>query len=102
MCEDPFSFTGCLHLGSHTGIYAADPEAYEVFADIFEPIIKDYHKVSELKHPAPDFGNLNDLGFGDLDPSGKLVKSTRIRVGRSHANYGFPPTSSKEVNFPID
>lgn len=88
--------SGCEHLKSHCGIYASDPDAYDVFSDVFYPIILDYHKVKELKHPAPDFGDLNNLGFGDLDPSGKMVNSTRIRVGRSHANYGFPPTTTKD------
>lgn len=88
--------SGCLHLKSHCGIYASDPDAYDVFSDVFYPVLKDYHKVDKLEHPAPDFGDLNNLGFGDLDPEGKFVNSTRIRVGRSHANFGFPPTSSKE------
>lgn len=88
--------SGCLHLKSHTGIYASDPDAYDVFSDVFYPIIKEYHKVDKLEHPAPDFGDLNNLGFGDLDPEGVFVNSTRIRVGRSHANYGFPPTTAKE------
>ena len=86
-----------MHLKSHCGIYASDPDAYDTFSDVFYPVILDYHKVKELKHPAPDFGDLNNLGFGDLDPKGQFINSTRIRVGRSHANYGFPPTSSKEV-----
>jgi len=88
--------SGCLHLGSHCGIYASDPEAYEVFGELFEPILKDYHKVTTLSHPAPDFGDLDNLGFGDLDSKGEFINSTRIRVGRSHANYGFPPTTSKQ------
>jgi creatine kinase len=88
--------SGCIHLKSHCGIYASDLEAYDVFSDVFYPVIKDYHKVDKLEHPAPDFGDLNNLGFGDLDPEGKFVNSTRIRVGRSHANFGFPPTTSKD------
>lgn len=89
--------SGCMHLKSHCGIYASDPDAYDTFADVFYPVIREYHKVDKLEHPAPDFGDLNNLGFGDLDPKGDFINSTRIRVGRSHANYGFPPTTSKEV-----
>jgi len=88
--------SGCIHLKSHCGIYASDPDAYDTFADVFYPVIKEYHKVETLAHPAPDFGDLNNLGFGDLDPENKFVNSTRIRVGRSHANFGFPPTTSKQ------
>ena len=90
--------SGCLHLKSHCGIYASDPDAYEVFGEVFEPIIKEYHGVSTLSHPAPDFGNLNNLGFGDLDPKNEFINSTRIRVGRSHAYFGFPPTTSESVS----
>lgn len=88
--------SGCMHLKSHCGIYASDPDAYDTFSDVFYPVIREYHKVEKLEHPAPDFGDLDHLGFGDLDPKGDFINSTRIRVGRSHANYGFPPTSTKE------
>ncbi|KAH3726728.1 arginine kinase-like isoform X2 [Dreissena polymorpha] len=88
--------SGCLHLKSHCGIYASDPDAYDTFSDVFYPILKEYHKVDKLEHPKPDFGDLNNLGFGDLDPKNEFINSTRIRVGRSHAGYGFPPTSSKQ------
>ncbi|KAL4233034.1 hypothetical protein ACF0H5_007720 [Mactra antiquata] len=88
--------SGAVHLKSHCGIYASDPDAYDTFSDVFYPVIKDYHKVDKLEHPAPDFGDLDDLGFGDLDPKNQFINSTRIRVGRSHANYGFPPTTSKD------
>lgn len=83
---------------SHCGIYASDPDAYDTFSDIFYPVLLEYHKVDKLAHPAPDFGDLDNLGFGDLDPNNEFINSTRIRVGRSHANYGFPPTTSKEVS----
>lgn len=88
--------SGCIHLKSHCGIYASDPDAYNTFAEVFDPILLEYHKVDKLAHPAPDFGDLDNLGFGDLDPKNEFVNSTRIRVGRTHANYGFPPTTSKD------
>lgn len=53
---------------SEVGIYAPDAEAYTVFAQIFHPIIEDYHmgfKCSD-KHPAKNWGDVN--GFDDLDP----------------------------------
>ena len=90
-------FIGSLHLKSHCGIYASDPDAYDTFSDVFYPAILDYHKVDKLYHPKPDFGDLNNLGFGDLDPKNEFINSTRIRVGRTHSNYGFPPTTTKEV-----
>ena len=42
-----------------------DPEAYDTFADLFHPVIADYHKVdvSKLKsvHDLGDAANLEDL-----------------------------------------
>lgn len=88
--------SGCENTDSGVGIYASDPDAYTVFAPLLDAVIKDYHKVSELNHPNPDFGDVAKLDFGDLDPSGNLIVSTRVRVGRSHDSYGFPPVLTKE------
>nr|BAB41096.1 arginine kinase [Cellana grata] len=88
--------SGCMNPDSGVGIYASDPDAYTTFAEVLDPVIKDYHKVDSLNHPKPDFGDVDNLGFGDLDPSGELIVSTRVRVGRSHASYGFPPVLTKE------
>ncbi|XP_069129332.1 arginine kinase-like isoform X2 [Argopecten irradians] len=84
---------GCVNLDSGCGIYASDPEAYDVFSGIFFPVIKDYHKVGTVSHPNPDFGDIDNLGFGDLDPSGRYISSTRVRVGRSQAGFPFHPTA---------
>jgi len=88
--------SGCENTDSGVGVYACDPDGYTVFAPLLDAVIKDYHKVAELNHPEPDFGDLEKLGFGDLDPSGELIVSTRVRVGRSHDSYGFPPVLNKE------
>ncbi|XP_046582729.1 arginine kinase-like isoform X1 [Haliotis rubra] len=94
--------SGCENLDSGVGIYASDPQAYTVFADVLDAVIKDYHKVDKLNHPEPDFGNIDKLGFSDLDPSGDFIISTRVRVGRSHDNYGFPPVITKEQRLAME
>ena len=79
------------NLDSGVGIYAPDAEAYTVFADIFDPIIEDYHsgfKKSD-KHPAKDWGDVKNLV--NLDPTGEFVVSTRVRCGRSLEGYPFNP-----------
>jgi creatine kinase len=43
------------------------------------------------------FGDLDNLGFGDLDPDNNMIVSTRVRVGRSHDGFSFPPCSNKET-----
>ncbi|GFO45353.1 Arginine kinase [Plakobranchus ocellatus] len=88
--------SGCENTDSGVGVYACDPDAYTTFAPLLDAVIRDYHKVSELKHPNPDFGDIDKLDFGDLDPSGEMIVSTRVRVGRSHDSYGFPPVLKKE------
>lgn len=42
------------NLDSGVGVYAPDAEAYMVFADLFDPIIEDYHSGFKKtdKHPA--------------------------------------------------
>ncbi|KAJ8315075.1 hypothetical protein KUTeg_007225 [Tegillarca granosa] len=88
--------SGCENLDSHCGVYACDPEGYTVFAKLLDPVIKDYHQVKEINHPSPDFGDLKNLGFGNLDPSGEMIISTRVRVGRSHSGYLFCPSVTGE------
>lgn len=81
---------------SGVGIYAPDSEAYTVFADIFDPIIEDYHMGFKAgdHHPAKDFGNYDTLV--NVDPTGKYVVSTRVRCGRSLDGYAFNPCLTED------
>ena len=69
-----------------------------MFQPLFDAVIKMYHKVDKVEHPTPTFGDLDNLGFGDLDPEGNMIVSTRVRVGRTHDGFSFPPCSNKEVH----
>ncbi|KAL0268094.1 UNVERIFIED_CONTAM: hypothetical protein PYX00_010166 [Menopon gallinae] len=83
--------SGVENPDSGVGIYAPDAEAYTVFADLFDPIIEDYHggfKKTD-KHPPKDWGDVNALG--NLDPDGEFIISTRVRCGRSMQGYPFNP-----------
>ncbi|KAH8366084.1 hypothetical protein KR093_008889, partial [Drosophila rubida] len=83
--------SGLENHDSGVGIYAPDAEAYTVFADLFDPIIEDYHggfKKTD-KHPASDFGDVSS--FGNVDPTNEYVISTRVRCGRSMQGYPFNP-----------
>lgn len=74
--------SGVENLDSGFGIYAPDAEAYTVFADIFDPMIEDYHSFpKDAKHPPRDFGDVTS--FPNLDPTGEFIVSTRVRCGRS-------------------
>jgi hypothetical protein len=37
--------SGCQNTDSGIGVYAASPNSYEAFSDLFTPIIEDYHKI---------------------------------------------------------
>lgn len=66
--------SGIENLDSGVGIYAPDAEAYTLFADLFDPIIEDYHggfKKTD-KHPPKDFGDVDSLG--NLDPAVSIEK----------------------------
>ncbi|XP_043528835.1 arginine kinase isoform X2 [Frieseomelitta varia] len=83
--------SGVENPDSGVGIYAPDAEAYTVFADLFDPIIEDYHggfKKTD-KHPPKDFGDVDTLG--NLDPASEFIVSTRVRCGRSLEGYPFNP-----------
>jgi len=83
--------SGVANLDSGVGIYAPDAESYTVFAELFNPIIEDYHggfKATD-RHPPSNFGNPDTLG--NVDPEGKYVVSTRVRCGRSLQGYPFNP-----------
>lgn len=92
----------CPH--SHMGIYLTDPGAYEVFKDLFDKVIAEYHRVPKVCHPDFNFKDpaLPESGdkvvdFEDLDPEGKMIISTRARTGRNLLGHSFPPiTNSKE------
>lgn len=63
-----------------SSIYAPDAEAYSVFAEIFDPMIADYHGFKGV-HPPRDFGDVDS--FANIDPTNEFVVSTRVRCGRS-------------------
>jgi len=89
--------SGAQNPKSGVGIYASDPDGYTVFAPVLDAVIKDYHKKDAIDHPAAtDFGVDEIKNIKNLDPSGDMIISTRIRVGRSHDSYGFPPVLTKE------
>ncbi|CAM9135271.1 unnamed protein product [Bubo scandiacus] len=72
------------------GCVAGDEESYEVFKDLFDPVIQDRHggyKPTD-KHRT-DLNHENLKGGDDLDP--KYVLSSRVRTGRSIKGYSLPP-----------
>ncbi|KAM9447204.1 creatine kinase S-type, mitochondrial isoform 1-T1 [Clarias gariepinus] len=76
------------------GMVAGDEESYEVFADIFNPVIKDRHNGYDpktMKHPTDlDCSKITSGKFDD-----KYVLSSRVRTGRSIRGLSLPPACTR-------
>jgi len=72
-------------------------DSYATFDGLFTPVIIDYHKVDFRKtaHESDmDHTKLNCPPFSEEDA--KMIRSTRIRVGRNLADYPLGPGITKE------
>ena len=89
-------FSGCQNTDSGVGVYAGSHDSYHAFADLFDKVIEDYHghKI-DAKHVSDmDHKNLHAPPFPEAEA--KLIKSTRIRVGRNLADFPLGPALTKE------
>jgi protein-arginine kinase len=83
----------------HCGMYAGDEDSYIDFADIFDPLICEYHGLpAGFKHTSDMdvgkiVGNIND----DVP-----VHSVRIRVGRSIQGFGLSPGITKDQRVGVE
>jgi len=53
--------SGVENLDSGVGVYAPDADSYHIFAELFDPIIDDYHKgfPKTAMHPQKNFGDVS-------------------------------------------
>merc|ERR1719460_679010 len=77
------------------GMTAGDEESYEVFKELFDPVIDIRHGgyKPDAKHPT-DL-DVSKLSTTAIDPTGKYVISTRVRTGRSIRGLRLPPCCAK-------
>ncbi|XP_072515754.1 creatine kinase, mitochondrial 2a (sarcomeric) [Salminus brasiliensis] len=76
------------------GMVAGDEESYEVFAELFDPVIKDRHNGYDprtMKHPT-DL-DASKISSGMFDE--RYVLSSRVRTGRSIRGLSLPPACSR-------
>ena len=76
------------------GMVAGDEESYDVFADLFDPVIEARHggfKKDDVHKT--DLNPLHLIGGDDLDPN--YVLSSRVRTGRSIRGFCLPPFCSR-------
>merc|ERR1711936_1487682 len=83
----------------HCGIYAGDEDSYIDFADVFDPLICEYHGL-----PA-DFSHVSDMDSSKITGNVEAdvpVHSCRIRVGRSIQGFGLSPGSTKQQRIDVE
>merc|ERR1712106_256119 len=83
----------------HCGIYAGDWDSYKDFADVFDPIIQEYHGISATDKHTSDM-DVNKV-TRNID-SAAPVHSTRIRVGRSIDGFGLSPGIPKQQRIDVE
>merc|ERR1711974_207693 len=83
----------------HCGIYAGDEYSYIDFADVFDPLICEYHGLpAGFKHVS----NMNVSKIkGNILPE-VPVHSVRIRVGRSIQGFGLSPGITKDQRVGVE
>merc|ERR1719181_1401091 len=74
------------------GVVAGDEESYEVFKEMFDPIIDARHGGYGPTATQPTNLDLSKLSNTDIDPEMKYVLTTRVRTGRSVRGFRLPPT----------
>jgi len=78
------------------GMTACDEESYEVFKELFDPVISARHGGYGADAKQPTNLDISQLSDTDIDPEGKYVLTTRVRTGRSVRGFMLPPTISFE------
>merc|ERR1711998_218958 len=73
------------------GMTACDEESYEVFKELFDPVISARHNGYAADATQPTNLNIDQLSDTDIDPEGKYVLTTRVRTGRSVKGFKLPP-----------
>merc|ERR1712072_1381364 len=83
----------------HCGIYAGDEDSYIDFADVFDPLICEYHGLpGDFKHVS-DMDSSKITGNVEADVP---VHSCRIRVGRSIQGFGLSPGIPKQQRVDVE
>merc|ERR550514_1292562 len=78
------------------GMTAGDEESYEVFKELFDPVIDLRHGGYKPDAVHPTDLDVSKLSTTSIDPTGKYVISTRVRTGRSLRGVRLPPVCTKD------
>lgn len=78
--------------GVSIGCVAGDEESYKVYAELFDPVIEEYHGYARDRSHPTDL-DYTKLVIPDLDA--KYILSTRIRAGRALKGLPLPPLANR-------
>jgi len=78
------------------GLVAGDEESYELFKDLFDPVIDARHGGYPADAIHPTDLDLNKVSRRKLDPTGRYVLTSRLRTGRSIKGTRLPPSCTFE------
>ena len=94
-------FSGVKNLDSGIGLYAGSHDSYKTFNKLFDKVVQEYHKHGPEDKHTSDM-NADALTGDDLpEEDQKMIKSTRIRVGRNLDGYPLGPGVTKEQRLEI-
>jgi protein-arginine kinase len=83
--------SGMAHSDSKIGVYAGDPDCYETFSGLLDPLLADFHGLNEKPFHAPQEVK---AAIGNWNLNASEILSTRIRVARNLQGYPFTPQIS--------
>ena len=94
-------FSGVKNLDSGIGLYAGSHDSYKTFNKLFDKVVEEYHKHGPNDKHTSDM-DAEALTGDDLpEEDKKMIKSTRIRVGRNLDGYPLGPGVTKEQRLEI-
>lgn len=85
----------CKCLWSFSGVVAGDAQSYDTFKELFDPIIEKCHKSWSTSHSQqPSDLDVTKIVDSKIDPAGKYLVSTCVRVARNLGALCFLPFCS--------
>lgn len=91
--------TGTMYPTSFVGCHAGDLESFEVFKDLFYPVIESYHKGYKMDG---SMKHITDMDSGKIkteleETALKKIITTRIRMARNLSFFPLNPAGTKET-----
>jgi len=76
------------------GLVAGDEESWTMFKEVMDPVVSLRHGGYAADAVHPTDMDITKLSTRKIDPTGKYVRTTRCRTGRSLKGFRLPPCNS--------